>query len=207
MLTQTNKAGIRESLKQWSQRKKIPDEVLDDFIEISLSQANRALRIPPLEKSVTQDVDENGYFDLPATFLEAKQVSVIYNGNVIPLERKDISEVDHVFDRATGQPCIFGRHQSRIRIAPHGGVTEAYLYYYYALPPMPDDTTTNWFTLNAPELLLYGALAELTAYTRDDEGQARWQTKFNELINTIQRVEDRAAWEGSTLAVSLQGSR
>lgn len=209
MLTETNKAGIRTSLKQWSQRRNIPDEVLNDFIEIALTKANRALRIPPLEKALDVTIDGDGYFTLPSDFLEVKELTVVRSEKRIPLERKSIDEVDFVFDRQSGSPCFYGRFGDRIRLAPYSGdgTETARLYYYYVIPPMPADSTENWFTLQAPDMLLYGAMAELCSYTRDPEGYQQWTDKFNEQINLVQRMEDRAAWwSGGPIGISLGGS-
>ena len=209
MLTETNKAGIRTSLKQWSQRRNIPDDVLNDFIEIALSKANRALRIPPLEKALDVTIDANGYFTLPSDFLEVKELSVVRSEKRIPLERKSIDEIDFVFDRSSEPPCFYGRFGDKMRIAPYSGdgTETARLYYYFVFPPMPADSTENWFTQQAPDMLLYGAMAELSSYTRDPEGYQQWSQKFNEQIQLVQAMEDRAAWwSGGPIGISIGGS-
>lgn len=208
MLTNTNRGGIRESLKQWSQRKNIPDDVLNDFIEIALSKANRSLRIPPLEGINFPVVSDSGYFELPTDFLEMKELLVQVNGRNIILERKAIHEVDYAATQYGVNPCIFGRVGTSIRVAPWtlGDDVNLLMYYWKIIPAMPDDSVTNWFTTYSPETLLYGALAELSEYTRDPEGSAMWAEKFNNSINTLQAVEDRSEWGGSTIAVTLTGS-
>lgn len=207
LLTLSNRKTIRDSLKAWSQRRNIADEIWNDFIELALTKANRALRIPPFEQVVSLPLNSFGYFDIPDDFQEVIQVSVMDGGKRRILERKDISEVDDVFQQGTGTPQYFGRALSRFRIAPYNGAEEAYLYYYKVIPVMPDDTTENWYTRHAPELLLYGGLAELAAYSRDDEGEQRWNNKFSEAINIIQGVEDRAAWwSGDPVSISMNGS-
>jgi hypothetical protein len=69
-----------------------------------------------------------------------------------------------------------------------------------------NDTDTNWFTQEAPELLLYGGLQELSDYARDQESMQVWSGKFLSEVNTLQAVEDRAAWSGSTIGVTPGGS-
>jgi hypothetical protein len=210
MLTTTNRGGIRASVKQWSQRKSIPDEVLNDFIEIALSTATRALRIPPLEFFQSLPISANGYVELPYDFQEAKEVYLVINGKNVLLERKSINEVDWNMNASTGvsTPYFFGRFGNYLRIAPWNGSEDALLnlYYYKIIPPMPDDQATNWFTKYAPEVLLYGAMQELCNYTRDLDGMQIWKSKFDESIGIIQAVEDRAAWNGSTIGISLKGS-
>ena len=207
MLSDTNKLGIRNSIKQWSQRKNIPDDVLDDFIEISLSKSNRALRIPPLETVAPIPVDANGILAIPNNYIEVKELSVPLRGINYPLERKAIHEVD-VKNTESGSPCFFARQGNTFQISPWnlGDEELAYLYYWFALPPLIEDTDTNWFTLYSPDTLLYGALSELSDYTRDSEGTQLWTGKWTESINILQAVEDGAEWAGSTLGLSLAGS-
>lgn len=208
MLTETNRGGIRASVYQWSQRKNIPEEVVNDFIEIALSRATRALRIPPLEYFQEIPISSEGYAQLPYDFQEAKEVYIVINGKNVLLERKAINEVDWNYNASPANPCYFGRFGNYLRVAPWNGSTDSVLrlYYYKIIPPMPDDNTTNWFTVYAPEVLLYGAMVELCNYTRDIDGMGVWNNKFSEAVNIIQGVEDRAEWRGSTVAISLRGS-
>jgi hypothetical protein len=205
----TDRGGIKDSLKEWSQRKNIADTVWNDFIELALSKANRALRIPPCETFSALTVSETGYLELPSNFIEVKELKIQVDNNTIILDRKSIHEVDDVSNLSTigCDPSIFGRSGNYLRIAPwSGGEGLATLYYFAALPPLVDDTSTNWFTQYAPEILLYGAMDELASYTRDTEGSALWRAKFNEAVDILQSMEDRAEWRGNTLGVTLAGS-
>jgi hypothetical protein len=119
MLSGTDLKGIRDSIKQWSQRKNIDDAIIDDFIEIALSRANRMLRIPPLEAFSALPVDENGFAKIPSNFVEAKELQILINGKEYILDRKAISEVDYLSNSPSGQPpCIFGRFGNYFRVAP-----------------------------------------------------------------------------------------
>lgn len=208
MLTDTNLKGIRDSLKQWSQRKNIPNDVLDDFINIAQQRANRALRIAGLEKTTTFTTDDSGRLLLPSDYIEAKQVSVTINSKTVILERKSLAEVDKIItDEPSSDARFFARDGLEMQVGPLGGVPlEGELYYWGLLPLMPSDTSVNWFTANSPDTLLYGAMAELAAYTRDQEGLGGWTAKFTESINILQGVDDREAWSGGTLGVSVGGS-
>jgi hypothetical protein len=210
MLTTTDRAGIRTALKQWSQRRNILDEVWNDFIELALSKANRSLRIPPLEGYTTLAISDTGYMELPKDFVEAKELKIEINNITILLERKAINEVDDLYNTSNGgcNPYIFGRFGNYLRIAPWSGGDDSFasLYYYAAIPVMTTDSATNWFTEYAPEVLLYGGLSELASYTRDTEGVQLWDGKFRDSIDTLQAMEDRAEWRGSTIAVTLAGS-
>jgi hypothetical protein len=221
MPTNTNLAGIRDMVKEWSQRRNIPDDTIDAFIEIGLSRACRQLRIPPLEGVTSIVPSADGYIELPNDFQEVKELSVPNAQGVTIFERKAIHQVDAVagsYDALdVGKACmlngvpltgsaIFARVGNFLRVAPWDASVSINLYYNKILFPLQSDTSTNWFTDYAPELLLYGAMSELSAYTRDNEGMQIWDRKFSGEVSTLQGVEDRAAWMGSTLAISVGGS-
>lgn len=200
---------IRASVKQWSQRKNIDDGVINDFINIATARALRSLRIPPMEKTAVIEIDDDGYFLIPSDFIELKEAVIVRSNQNIILERKSIHEVDFQNNESPSQPCFIARYQGTFRVGPYdnpAGVDEVNFYYYAFLPPLVDDTNCNWLSSAAPELILYGALEELSAYTRDEEGQARWGQKFNGEISILQGVEDRSAWAGGTLGITLAGS-
>lgn len=209
MALTTNRGNVRTKLREYSQRRNISDATMNTFIELAQSKANRALRIPPLESYTIASVDENGYFDIPADYIEAKELRVTRNNQTIVLDRKSINEVNTVFTRERGGcPRIFGRFGTSFRIAPWDNPEddEVILYYYYALPELTNDTDTNWFTQFAVEILIYGGMAELSNYIRDEEGAARWTSQANEAINILQSMEDRSAWSGNSPSISLGGS-
>jgi hypothetical protein len=196
-------------LKEWSQRKNIPDDTLATFLEVAQSRANWALRIPSLEKAAPLPISSTGYIQIPDDFLQMKELNVIIGDEIKILDRKTIQEVDSVAKMyTTGKnPEIFGRWNNYFRIAPWslGEGYTANIYYYKSLPELTSGET-NWFTDSAPNILLYGAMAELCDYTRDTEGMKLWTGKFENEINIVQAVEDNAEWAGSSLAVSVGGS-
>jgi hypothetical protein len=205
-----NRLTVREVLKEWSQRRNIPDAIWDAFIELALNKANRALRIPPLETYSSLAISDTGYMELPSNFIEAKELKIEINNTTILLERKSINEVDDLYNTSNGgcNPYIFGRAGNHLRLAPWSGDSDSYanLYYYFALPRLTTDSATNWFLEFGPEIVLYGGMSELSSYTRDSEGVQLWDGKFRDSIDTLQAMEDRAEWRGSTIAVTLAGS-
>lgn len=199
---------IRTAVKAWSQRKNIPDATIDDFINIAATRAVRSLRIPPMEKVVDILIDDDGYVPIPVDFIEAIEMVIVRNGNNIILERKSIHEIDSRYNDSPDTPCYFSRLRENFRLSPYDNPSDTdtvSLYYYATFPPLTADEDCNWVTGNASDLVLYGALSELAAYTRDEESEARWIRKFNEEINRLQGIEDRAAWRGSDIGVTIGG--
>lgn len=203
------KSEMRTAIRQWTQRRNIPDATVDSFMDFSQSRANRMLRIPPLEKYVAINASSNGTFAVPDDYLEAKSLQVPYNDTLLDLDRKTMREVKKLqVEQRTDYPLFFARVDTAFEMAPWslGEDVDINLYYYSVMPFPAGEDETNWFFSNASDLILYGALEELSKYTRDEEGQARWKAAFEQEVNTLQAVEDRAAWSGNTPSISIGGS-
>lgn len=70
--------------------------------------------------------------------------------------------------------------------------------YYERVQPLDSSNQTNWFTIYAPQALLYGSLLQSMPYLKNDDRMAMWQQQYDLIINTLKaedvvRVADRQA--------------
>ena len=194
-----NLGDLRTLVKDWSNRTDISNSVIDSFINIAQDRANRILRLPILEGFSTITVTNNA-LALPTDYLEAKSLVVTVNGKAIELERKDLAFVTKQQNNQ-GNPKYFARKQSSFVIAPTSDVSSADLYYYYVAADLVNDADTNWFVEHGTDLLLYGALSELSLYTKNTEDALQWEAKFKATAQDIMRMADDADWSGSTIGI------
>ena len=194
-----NLGELRTLVKDWSNRTDISNSVIDSFINIAQDRANRILRLPILEGFSTISVSNNTLL-LPADYLEAKSLVVTVNGKAVELERKDLAFVTQQQNNQ-GNPKYFARKQSKFVIAPDSDVSSADLYYYYVAADLVNDADTNWFVEHGTDLLLYGALSELSLYTKNTEDALQWEAKFKATAQDIMRMADDADWSGSTIGI------
>ena len=61
---------------------------------------------------------------------------------------------------------------------------------------------TNWWTINHPDILLYGALCEASPYLRDMEEIPVWKSLFKEKIDTLLEAERDEQYSGSLVTLS-----
>ena len=57
---------------------------------------------------------------------------------------------------------------------------------------------TNWFTIYAPQALLYGSLLQAMPFLKNDERIPMWQQQYTAIMNTLKtedklRIGDRQA--------------
>ena len=70
--------------------------------------------------------------------------------------------------------------------------------YYERVQPLDSDNQTNWFTIYAPQALLYGSLLQAMPFLKNDERMPMWQQQYTAIMNTLktentQRIGDRQA--------------
>ena len=78
---------------------------------------------------------------------------------------------------------------------------EAYAFevmYYEEVQPLDATNQTNWFTLYAPQAMLYGSLLQAMPYLKNDERIPMWQAQYDKIVaqlktENIQRLGDRQA--------------
>jgi hypothetical protein len=101
---------------------------------------------------------------LPNDFLNIKH---LYCEDVL-LEYVDLNRFLRTVG-GTDTPTMYTRIQGNLKIkpVPQEG-TELYMVYYGEIPDLTTDTSTNFLTEIAPELLVYGALTYASDYFIDE---------------------------------------
>ena len=72
--------------------------------------------------------------------------------------------------------------------------TSAYSFevlYYERIQPLDSTNQTNWFTIYAPQALLYGSLLQAMPFLKNDERMGMWQQQYDLIIQTL-KVEDQS---------------
>lgn len=70
--------------------------------------------------------------------------------------------------------------------------------YYERVQPLDSSNQTNWFTMYAPQALLYGSLLQAMPFLKNDERIPMWQAQYSAIMQTlkaedVQRIGDRQA--------------
>lgn len=70
--------------------------------------------------------------------------------------------------------------------------------FYQRVQPLDSTNQTNWFTVYAPQALLYGSLLQAMPFLKNDDRIPQWQGLYNNVVQAlkaedIQRIGDRQA--------------
>jgi len=76
-------------------------------------------------------------------------------------------------------------------IAPTPGVDYSFeVLYYERVQPLDSSNQTNWFTVYAPQALLYGSLLQAMPFLKNDERTPIWQAQYKAIMDTL-KIEDK----------------
>jgi hypothetical protein len=193
---------LSTSVSNWLHRADLT-AVVEDFIMAGEWKINRLLRIRAMEADLSVAI-ASGVAALPSDYVQLK-FAYISGTPTQPLQRKTAQWIGENYPTrsSSGKPLYIGRQGSNFVFGPYpdSAYTVAGVY-YKRLDPLSGANETNWFTANAPDLLLYAALCEAAPYLKNDIRIAVWQAKFTEALGQVQGEADREELAGGALVAS-----
>jgi len=76
-------------------------------------------------------------------------------------------------------------------IAPTPDAAYAFeVLYYEKIQPLDATNQTNWFTINAPQAMLYGTLLQAMPFLKNDSRVQLWQSLYDRAIQTLKLEND-----------------
>ena len=101
---------------------------------------------------------------------------------------------------ATGTPKYYSDYDyTHWLVAPTPDQDYSFeILYYERVQPLDSTNQTNWFTVYAPQALLYGSLLQAMPFLKNDERMPMWQANYDQIMQTlkqedVQRIGDRQA--------------
>ena len=101
---------------------------------------------------------------------------------------------------AEGTPAYYADYDySNWLVAPTPDDDYAFeVLYYERVQPLDSSNQTNWFTIYAPQALLYGSLLQAMPFLKNDERIPMWQGQYKLIMDTLMaedklRLADRQA--------------
>lgn len=103
-----------------------------------------------------------------------------------------------------GKPTRYTILENEFKFAPYPDSNYTLYMLYYASPPYLSDTqTTNVWTVNAMDCLLYATLGEAEPYLMNDARLATWAGLYQRGITSLTKSDDDAEFSASPLTMRV----
>ena len=197
---------LKDAVADWLDRSDLTARI-PDIITLAEARLNRDLRIRPMEvRSSMETTSGQRYFNLPGGYLQMRNIQMNTNP-ITPLEYITPEMLDRLYGSDTaGKPRAYTLIGDEIQLAPiPDSDYTVEMAFYEKFTSLGDGTsgtvTSNWLTLNAPDVLLYGALLEAEPFIKNDERIGLWLNAYNSAIKKLQDSDARDRHSGSAMRI------
>ena len=136
----------------------------------------------------------------PARWHKTVSMNVTVGGKKTPIFLRKYEYLREYWPDPTQQdvPAFYADYDyTHWLIAPTPAATYNFeVLYYERVQPLDSSNQTNWFTIYAPQAMLYGSLLQAMPFLKNDERMAMWKAEYDLIIGTLkkedlQRIGDR----------------
>lgn len=188
---------LKTAVANWLNRSDLTSYI-PDFIVLGEARIYRELRIRTMETALSSAI-ASGVLAVPGTYVEMKFAYI--NGTpVTKLQRRNTEFIyeNYPTRSATGTPQFFAREGSNFIFGPYPDSNYTVKGIYYArLSALSASNTTNWFTANAPDILLWASLCSAEPFIKNDERLVIWEAQFQNAKRMIQDEDKKESHSGS----------
>lgn len=181
------------------------EQVIPLWVQFAEADFNRRLhhRKMVARKTATLDAARTA---LPSDWLSAINIEV--NGRIPSrLAYLSPSDLDKARDdyETSGIPLYYTLVGDEIEVAPHpSGTATLEMLYRARIPALSTGNPTNWLLTEAPDLYLFGALAQALPWLEGDARAQSWVDKAEALLAQLNTHDERARYSGGPLVRRLR---
>lgn len=200
----TTYAELKTAVSNWLTRDDLT-AYIEDFISLCEARIYRDLRIRCMEASLSSAIS-SGVVAVPTGYKEMK-FAYLDGSPTQKLSRKDEEWIyqNYPSRSSDGMPNFFAIEVDNFIFGPYPD--SAYTMkgtYYKKLDALSESNTANWFTVNAPDLLLFGSLCEAEPFIKNDARLTLWNAKY-ELAKTRIQLEDSGENLSGSILMASRG--
>jgi hypothetical protein len=169
---------------------------LDDFIKTAEERTLKSVQLDDFIKNVTGTATSgSAYLGSPSDFLAPFSLAVIdgdSNYNFLKLKHTSFIRDFTPASATTGEPKYYAEFdEDTFILAPTPNSNYTFeLHYFYRPSSLTSagDSGTTWLSTNAPNVLLYGSLAEAMVYLKNYEALPIYEQRFQEALALMKNL-------------------
>jgi len=140
--------------------------------------------------------------DKPARWHKTVSMNITVDGERQPVLLRKYEYLREYWPNATATatPAYYSDYDyTHWLVAPTPDAAYTFeVLYYERIQPLDSSNQTNWFTIYAPQALLYGSLLQAMPFLKNDDRIPMWQSQYDAIMTTLAeedklRIADRQA--------------
>lgn len=143
--------------------------------------------------------------DKPARWHKTVSMNVTVAGKKTPVFLRKYEYLRNYWPDATetGTPEFYADYDyTHWLVAPTPASAYQFeVLYYERLQPLDSSNQTNWFTIYAPQALLYGSLLQAMPFLRNDERLPMWQAQYQQIMQVLKTEDVTRVGDRQTMVV------
>lgn len=168
---------------------------IPSFINLAESIISDELKILGQQQTVsTTLVQGDPTLQKPTRWRKTTSMNITVAGERFPLLLRKYEYMRNYWPNPTQEdvPKFYGDYDfDHWFIAPTPSDDYAIeILYYEKIQPLDDTNQTNWFTINAPQAMLYGTLLQAMPFLKNDSRVQLWQALYDRAIQTLKLEND-----------------
>lgn len=198
----TTYAELQTAIATWLNRTDLTT-LIPDFVTLAEADIGRWLRVWWNEKRAYA-VPTGSYVALPTDYIGIRNIQWNYSTYRVPLEQVSPEALDRL-ETFTQEdiPAFYAVHDGQIELRPSPSAAndvQLEISYYGKPAALSDSNTSNETLVNAPDLLLYGALMIGAKITLDEMRIPLFQSEYERVKAEVMKSSGKATWgEGNAL--------
>ena len=199
-----NYSELKTAVANWLNRSDLTTYI-PDFVTLGEAMIYRELRINAMETALNVTIS-SGVAAAPSDYVELKH-AYLDGAPTRYLKRKDARFIYEKYPvrSSDSRPAFIAKEGSNFIFGPYPDSAYTVKGIYYArLEALSDSNTTNWFTTNAPDILLYASLMSAEPFLKNDSRLLVWGSLYENIKDDIQREENNEQFSGGGLSMSVE---
>ena len=167
------------------------------FIALAEARIARDLDHWKQEKRVETTFDER-YEAVPNDMLEVLSLHHEDGGRIVVMATAEMQERRGKISDQAGKPCYVRLTAAQFELFPTPDTAYSVsMLYRGRIPALSDTNPTTWVITDAPDIMLYGALAQAAPYLMDDARLQTWAALYQSAVDALNAESKEAKAVGT----------
>lgn len=186
----TTYAGLVAAVPDWITRTDATEALIQQWIALTEARVGRELRVGRMLQRDTATIADE-FSAVPTDFLAPHSLRISGSPYTLLTFRTPAQLADLRATQPSGNLTDYALVGQEFWYSPIQATGQAVeLIYYAQVPALTSTATTNWLSLNHPDVYLWGACMEAAMYFEDGEMLATYAQRFTDAVEAV-RIADR----------------